>query len=100
MYYTWIAPLPIPLEKRESASFSLSYILGCFWMILSSTFARKPDKIYYDDRLSVGFVILFTFFAGNLVFMSYRASLTSELSIKKETKPFEDLESFLDTDYE
>ena len=45
-------------------------------------------------------VLAFTvFFVGNVVFMGYRASLTSALSVRKLVLPFDDLAQFADSDY-
>ena len=37
--------------------------------------------------------------SGNVVFMSYRASLTSELAVKTEKPPFTNLEEFYHSEY-
>jgi hypothetical protein len=44
-------------------------------------------------------VIFTSLLAGTVVWISYRASLTSELSVAKKKLPFNDLESLSNTDY-
>ena len=45
-------------------------------------------------------VLLFSvFLSGNVVFMSYRASLTAELAVKEDKMPFTTLEGLLNSDY-
>ena len=44
-------------------------------------------------------LLLSVFLTGNVVFMGYRASLTSELSIREIQLPFTNLEGLLDSDF-
>ena len=75
-------------------------VVSDFWMMCLSYFGWKPRKVkpVMQDS-SVRFLLFCTFFAGNMVFMAYRASLTSNLSVKRYKQPFHDLESFQRSHY-
>lgn len=68
------------------------------WMVFGSYFGRKPTnpvKKYEGVKIMV-FSILLT---GNVVFMSYRASITSELSVWELRLPFRNLWELLQSNF-
>ena len=71
--------------------------LGNLWFALKANIGGKPSTVQpnYAHRL----VLLFRLLAGSIVWMTYRASLTTELSIIKTNLPFNDMESLLISDY-
>jgi len=72
-------------------------------MIGASYFGRKPIKDYDHkdgkELRSLRALFLFVFLSGNLVFMCYRASLTAELSVKRNSHPFDTLDELLNSNY-
>ena len=59
-----------------------------------NTYSPKDDL-----TTSIRLLLLGVFITGNVVFMGYRASLTSELSVHFARLPFRDLESLADSDF-
>ncbi|TRY78277.1 hypothetical protein TCAL_08764, partial [Tigriopus californicus] len=75
-------------------------IVPSAWMVFGSYFGRKPQetnsiKKYAGVKIMV-FSILLT---GNVVFMSYRASITSELSVWELRLPFRNLWELLQSNF-
>ena len=76
---------------------SLKKFIGHFWIAFKSNFGGKPASVHKINSYQI--VVFICLLAGSIVWMSYRAFLTSELSIIKLKQPFNDLESFLESDY-
>ena len=78
----------------------LSYFPICttnLWIAFKANFGGKPSFVHKSFTLQI---ILFTcLLVGSVIWMAYRASLTSELSIRRVIKPFNSLESLLESDY-
>ena len=78
--------------------------LSCFsiftsnlWIAFKANFGGKPSFVHKSFTLQI---ILFTcLLVGSVIWMAYRASLTSELSVRRVSKPFDSLESLLESDY-
>ncbi len=74
-------------------------MMGYMWAAFTVNFGGKPKdlpkKIQTHDRIGVTTCLL----AGSVIWISYRASMTSELSVTKIKHPFIDLETLLETDY-
>ena len=70
------------------------------WLIFCSYFGRKPTPIQFETRFPLRVLLFSIFLAGNVIFMSYRASLTSELSVRDSLMPFTNLEGLLATDFD
>ena len=74
-------------------------ILGDFWMLGALYFGRSSSRGDSDRERSIRILLLVAFLSGTLVFMSYRASLTAELSVKRQSLPFTNAEELLNSDY-
>ncbi len=73
--------------------------VGWFWMTFSANFGGKP-KNPLPKKVASNRVILFTcLIVGTVIWIGYRASLTSELSVTEISYPFNSPESILGTDY-
>ena len=70
------------------------------WIVICSYFGKGPPKINSDDRAPFKIWLFSIFLVGNVVWMSYRASLTSELSNRTHKKPFSNLEELLHSDFQ
>ena len=78
-----------------------------FWNIICTYFGKPlthslptyKGRDIEHARPSVRLAFFTVIFVGSIVFMCYRASLTSELSTLKHKKPFEDLNGLLQSDY-
>ena len=67
------------------------------WVAFKANFGGKPSFAHKSFTIQI---ILFTcLLVGSVIWMAYRASLTSELSVTRVSKPFDSLESLLESDY-
>lgn len=66
---------------------------------LGSILGKKVFHIQMEQHVAARIMIFFLFMEGNIIFMAYKASLTSELSVKSYALPFDDLPSLLKSDY-
>ena len=70
---------------------------GNVWSTLMANFGRKPSK---PASSPVGKWIIFVcLLAGNILWITYRASLTSKLSVDKKELPFTSLNDLPDSGY-
>ena len=77
----------------------LMAFLSWLWIAFKANFGGKPSK-GTSVNLSSNQTVLFTcLLMGNIVWIAYRASITSELSFLKADPPFDSLESLAKTDY-
>ncbi len=90
-------------KKKSSYGSTPFYLMldaiGDFWMLGASYFGRVPTLHTSRRKRAVRFLLLAAFLSGTIVFMSYRASLTAELSVKRTVVPFNNMEELLQTDY-
>ena len=68
-------------------------------MIFGSYFGRKPIDSISKNHPGIQMLVFSILLVGNVVFMSYRASITSELSVWDIRLPFTSLVGLLSTDY-
>ena len=69
------------------------------WTTFTANFGGKPSKPP-DKSNAPQRILVFTYLlAGSIMWMSYRASMTSELSVQHKTMPFNNIEGLLDSDY-
>ena len=72
-------------------------LLKNLWVALKANVGGKPSEIQKNSMYQI---LLFNcLLVGSVIWMAYRASLTSELSVRKMKLPFNDLESLLASDY-
>ena len=88
----------MPLSKlKHSHMITLKSFISHRWIALKSNFGGKLASVHKNNSYQIAvFVCLL---AGSIVWIFYRAFLTSELSIIKWKQPFDDLESLLASDY-
>ena len=88
--------MPLSKLKHSHMITLISFISHC-WIAIKSNFGGKPASVHKNNSYQIAvFVCLL---AGSIVWIFYRAFLTSELSIIKLKQPFDDLESLLASDY-
>ena len=81
----------------EEKGFILLHYSKNLWIALKSNVGGKPNNIL---KYATYQILLFTcLLVGSVVWMAYRASFTSELSVRRLKYPFNDLESLLKSDY-
>ena len=80
--------------KTSSRIFSLSFL------VFGSYFGRKPDPVAGEKSSSLRALLFGVCLVGNVIFMSYRASLVSELSVAKKELPFTNWKEFIDSQYQ
>ncbi len=87
-----------PTQRRCQIESYATKMSGNYWMVLMSYFGRPPSGSIV--RLPYAKAMLLVFFlASNLVLMSYKAALTSELSLKRYRLPFTSPESLYKSQY-
>ena len=70
------------------------------WTLFSFNFGKPPPQnTGLMSRLPLKIFVFCSLLVGSVIFMSYRASLTSELSTVTYRLPFESLEELLSSDY-
>ncbi len=83
-----------PLEPSDLLDFA-----GLFWATLMANAGRKPAS-KLPLKSAANKLVLFTcLLVGNIIWMGYRASITSELSVTKVVHPFNSMEGLSRTDY-
>ena len=70
-----------------------------YWLFLCSYFGKPPPVFHGDNKTSFRLIIFILFFTGNVIFLIYRASLTSELSKRSHKQPFDSLDDLLNLDF-
>ena len=87
------------LEKlNQNYMIQFTNLMITLWITFKANFGGKPSKINAKtNAYQIGLFICLL--AGSIVWIAYRASLTSELSIVRLKPPFNDLESLLKSDY-
>ena len=71
--------------------------LANLWVAIKANAGGKPSKL---QKNTVHRIVLFDcLLVGSVIWMAYRASFTSELSVTKLKLPFNDLESLSKTSY-
>ena len=77
--------------------FTTMNLLTNLWVAIKANAGGKPSKL---QKNTVHRIVLFDcLLVGSVIWMAYRASFTSELSVTKLKLPFNDLESLSKTDY-
>ena len=76
--------------------FVLKYLEN-FWIAIKANLGGKPSSKLNINSYKT--VLFFCLLGGSIVWMYYRASFTSHLSIAKFKLPFNDLETFSQSDY-
>ncbi len=74
-------------------------LIGYLWASFMINFGGKPKDLSKRPGTQDKIVLVSCLLTGSIVWMCYRASMTSELSAAKIKKPFVDLETLVDTDY-
>ncbi len=78
----------------------LASFLGLFWLTFKANLGSGPVHSKATDSLFPYRVGLFScLISGSVIWMSYRASLTSELSVVKTRAPFNDFKTLTATNF-
>ena len=80
-------------------SIDLIHCISCLWSSLISNFGGAPTITNIDSNQIYRFTIIVSLYCGTVIWISYRAKLTSELSVIDKHYPFTDLESFSKTNW-
>ena len=84
--------------KSITENLPIFNFLKNLWIAFKANFGGKPN--YFAPANTTHKIIMFEcLLVGSIIWMAYRASLTSELSVKKLKLPFNSLESLLTSDY-
>ena len=78
--------------------------LSCFsiftsnlWIAFKANFGGKPSFVHKSFTLQI--ILFVCLLVGSIIWIGYRASLTSKLSVRRVTMPFNSLETLLESDY-
>ena len=89
-------------RRRDGPWDYIGNSLETYLVLICAYFAKKAVKFpggHHERTDMFKVILLSTLFWGNVVFMAYRASLTSELSARRSKLPFTNLEEFLGSNY-
>ena len=81
------------------ASIKVSNIFGNIWTSFIANFGGKPTSSPIDSKQSYKTIIFTTLLCGSIVWIAYRAFLTSELSQSQKVYPFTDMETLSHTNW-
>lgn len=96
--------LHLTLRRNQSCS-GVPHLYGWaegFFMVFRTNFGGKMNVALPDGwsgDMASGFLLLGILMTGNVVFISYRASLTSELSVTNSKLPFSTLDELQRTEF-
>ena len=81
----------------KDQKFTPMHFFANLWVAIKANAGGKPSKL---QKNTIHQIVLFDcLLVGSVIWMAYRASFTSELSVKKLKLPFNDLESLSKTGY-
>ena len=69
------------------------------WVAFKANFGGKPSFALAHKSVTLQIILFTCLLVGSGIWMAYRASLTSELSVRRVIKPFNSFESLLQSDY-
>ena len=82
--------------SKDQGFLPVDYLTN-LWVAIKANAGGKPSKL---QKNTIHQIVLFDcLLVGSVIWMAYRASFTSELSVTKLKLPFNDLESLSKTDY-
>ena len=79
----------------NTKSFGFDYI----WTSFTGFFGGTPNVTPIDSKSYYNATIFVTLLCGTVIWISYRAGLTSELSVKSKSYPFTDMMTFSKTNW-
>ena len=82
--------------SKDQRFTSMNFLTN-LWVAIKANAGGKPNEL---QKNTIHQIVLFDcLLVGSVIWMAYRASFTSELSVTKLKLPFNDLESLSETDY-
>ncbi len=69
------------------------------WLAFSVNFGGNQNSAKLKKIPSNRIILFFCLLGGTIIWIGYRASITSDLSVIKIVYPFNDLESFTKTEF-
>ncbi len=89
-----------PRANNERDVFrGIRVIMGDWWMLFASYFGRGPTSNIDNKRGTIRALLFLVFLTGNIVCLSYKASLTAKLSVRRRSLPFESIEELIKSDF-
>ena len=85
------------LNVQEKVYILPSY-LGKLWIAIKANFGGNPGLV--STRNSYRIIIFDCLLVGSIVWMAYKASLTSKLAVVQQEYPFKNLQDLLESNYE
>ena len=97
--HTWRKSSFISSSLNRLQLTSATQLLTNCWLVFKSYFGGRSSEAPPGSRWGARFLFLSIFLTGNVVFIAYRGSITSELAILSLKLPFETLGQLLNSDY-
>ena len=99
---TWIAVITVSLivSLVFAMTTDTKQITKIWSAIVQSNFAVGSFDEWLGKSWKLNLIILVSLMSGNIIWISYNAYLTSSLTVTHLQLPFQDLETFLSSDYE
>ena len=69
------------------------------WVAFKANLGGKPPFVLAHKNFTLQIILFTCLLVGSVIWMAYRGSLTSELSVRRVSKPFDSLESLLESNY-
>ena len=83
---------------RDMLLEALSHVLDLY-MVLSLYFGKYPSQLALKCKKIPKVFLFLIVFGSTIVFMSYKASLTAELALKRSSLPFQTMEEVINSNY-
>ena len=81
------------------ATVNISQFIGFVWTSFIAFFGGKSNGTPVDGRRSYKAIVMVSLIGGLIIWIAFRASLTSELAIVVTKLPFNDMLTFSQTDW-
>ena len=85
------------LLSLVDGSLNVQY-LGKLWIAIKANFGGNPGLV--STRNSYRIIIFDCLLVGSIVWIAYKASLTSKLAVVQQEYPFKNLQDLLESNYE
>ena len=92
-----LTAIEVYYNHSTNVRFCINSYVGNLWIALKANAGGKPNTKHISTSHQI--LMFVCLLIGSLIWMAYRASITSELSIIQLKEPFTDLDSLLDSDY-
>ena len=94
-----VAIVKIILLYRYKSILSFTGTVGFIWMSFIAFVGGPPKNTAIDKRMLYKVVVFTSLLSGSILWMSYRGTMTAELSVSEKKYPFLDLNGLSKTNW-